>query len=686
MSLRTRLVCVAAAVAALFVSSCDPPHRGPAVLHPSPQGSATGRAIVEDAPPPRPEPGTIVPVTEDEPSVGDPLAPVTWVIWGDFECPFTGKLFARLDDFFGRYGAKNLRIVWRHDPLPSHESAYPLAMTAQALFRAGGSRAFWAFAQRVFQNQDSISPENVARWAGETGVTFSEFMAAADDPATAAKIAADVALGRQVGVRGTPASFINGTYISGAQADEKFEAVLSARLAEARTLVQEGTAPESVYAAAVQKNYTPPPPEPPPPPQDTTTVWKVAVGKSPVRGRATAPVTVVIFSDFQCPFCAKARKTIEKLTSHYGDKLRLVFKNNPLDFHPRAEPAATFAMEARKQGGDAKFWEAYDLLYDRQTNLTDAELVAYGESLGLRADAVQSAIEKHTHKKEIDADTDLAEDLQARGTPTFFINGRRVVGAQPFDFFQPIIDEEIARAEKLVAEGTPAAKVYDALQKSGREPPEPERIVVPAPTAANPWKGAKSGPGVVTVQIFSDFQCQFCKRAWSRLDPLIALFPGKVQIVFHNVPLSMHAEAEGAAQAAMEAFAQKGSAGFFGFAGLLFEDQSSKGLGTEGLLASATAMGLDVDKMRAALEEGTHAAEVKADKDLAKQLAVTGTPAFAVGDFFLSGAVSLRTLERAVTRALAKPKPPRPENIHGYKPPADKDTAGPPAAPRPSPD
>ena len=97
------------------------------------------------------------------------------------------------------------------------------------------------------------------------------------------------------------------------------------------------------------------------PDKDDLTVHRIEVGRSPVRGKATAPVTIVEFADFQCPFCGRVAPTIAEVVKIYGDKVRLVWKNNPLAFHPRAEPAAEFAMDARAQKGDAGFWAAHDL-------------------------------------------------------------------------------------------------------------------------------------------------------------------------------------------------------------------------------------------------------------------------------------------------------------------------------------
>ncbi len=640
-------------------ASCTPP--APAVVSPTltvaPEPS--GSAAVDPGPQaPSPDPGAVAPVTASDVVWGDPLAPVTWVIWGDYECSYTSKLFLRLDSFMSTYGPKQLRLVWRHYPVQSHEHAWDRAVAAEAVRRLGGARAFLSFSQKLLLHRDQVAPEDLERWAGETGVDTRAFKKAVAADTDAARVDEDIEQSKKLGVGGTPASFINGVFIDGLQPDDKLAAVIDAQLAVARDLVAGGLPPENVYAAVVEKNFdeTRPRPEPP-----DTTVWKVPLGKSPVHGKPTALVTMVMFSDFECPFCAKAHEKVEALEKLYGDRLRLVFKHNPLPFHTRAEPAAQLAIEARAQGGDAKFWEAYDLLFANRENLADEDLEKHAATLKLPWKKVSAAVTSHKHAAVIDADQVEAEDLHAWGTPHFFINGRRLVGNQPLDSFKVLIDEGLAKASALLAAGTPAAKIYETLQKDGHDPLPPDRILLPAPPGASPAKGAKAGPKVVTVQFFGDFECSFCKRAAPIMDDLVAAFPGKVRVVWRHLPLPMHKQAQIASEASVEAFSQKGDAGFWAFAKLLWEDQGA--LDKESLIKKAIAAGLDEGKMRSALDKGTHRATVQADADVAAGANLTGTPAFAVGDYFVAGAQSLARYKRAVKWALGPRVEPTPETI-----------------------
>src|SRR6185437_2221998 len=157
-------------------------------------------------------------------------------------------------------------------------------------------------------------------------------------------------------------------------------------------------------------------------------------------------------------------------------KVRLVFKNEPLPFHRRAEPAAEAALEVRAEKGDAGFWAVHDAMFVEPRDLSDEGLVKLATGAGAKADKVAAAIVKHSHKAEIEADEDLADDFQASGTPHFFVNGRRLIGAQPKARFAAIIDEELKKAQALVDAGTRPEGLYDALTKDGKGVPPPPRV------------------------------------------------------------------------------------------------------------------------------------------------------------------------------------------------------------------
>src|SRR5208282_406604 len=137
------------------------------------------------------------------------------------------------------------------------------------------------------------------------------------------------------------------------------------------------TPKDRIYVAMSKENKTNAPPskdDKPENKEDTTTVFKVPVGSSPAIGSSNALVTIVEFSDFQCPYCGRVEPTLKQIREKYADKVRLVWKNEPLPFHPRAEPAAEVAMEARAEKGDSGFWDLHDKLFASQPKLEDADL------------------------------------------------------------------------------------------------------------------------------------------------------------------------------------------------------------------------------------------------------------------------------------------------------------------------
>ena len=311
-------------------------------------------------------------------------------------------------------------------------------------------------------------------------------------------------------------------------------------------------------------------------PEDTKTVFKVPVGKSPVRGPAGAPVTIVEFADYQCPFCVRAEATLRELRADYGDKLRWVFKNEPLPFHNRAEPAAEAALEVRAEKGDAAFWSVHDSMLDGERDLSDEALVGLAVAAGARADKVQAAIAKHSHAAEIDVDRDAAEDLRGeRHAPLLHQRPppRRSAAQGALRGDHRRGDQEGAG---LVDAGTKPEAVYDALTKDGKGPPEPERVAVEALPAGDPARGPASAR--VTVHEFADFECPFCGRAEDTLKVVAKTYGDRVRFVWHDLPLPFHEHALPAATAAREAQKQKGDAAFWKLHDTLLADANRSSL------------------------------------------------------------------------------------------------------------
>ncbi|TMA14558.1 MAG: thioredoxin [Deltaproteobacteria bacterium] len=164
--------------------------------------------------------------------------------------------------------------------------------------------------------------------------------------------------------------------------------------------------------------------------------------KGPSRGPTNAPVTIVEFSDFQCPYCGREYPVIERLMKEYDGKLRLVFRHYPLDFHPFAQKAAEAGACAQDQG---KFWELHDKMFSNQGKLAVADLKGYAKTLGMDATKFDKCLDSGEKKALVDDDLKAGSAAGVNGTPAFFINGIFINGAQPYEHMKQAVDRELRK-------------------------------------------------------------------------------------------------------------------------------------------------------------------------------------------------------------------------------------------------
>ena len=163
--------------------------------------------------------------------------------------------------------------------------------------------------------------------------------------------------------------------------------------------------------------------------------------EGPARGPKDAKITIVEFSDFECPYCGAAHDTVEQVMTTYAGKVRLVYRQFPLSFHPHAAKAAEASLCAADQG---KFWEYHDVLFKNQKKLEAADLKAHASEVGLDGQKFGQCLDSGDKKKAVDADQQAGLAAGVGGTPAFFINGIFLNGAQPIDEFKKVIDAELA--------------------------------------------------------------------------------------------------------------------------------------------------------------------------------------------------------------------------------------------------
>jgi len=610
--------------AALLIAACGKSEEKPAA-QPVPEGQAGQGAgaptpgAAEAAKAPQAVEGGVATGAVAAAMEAAPNAVVEIIEFSDFQCPFCSRVGPTLKEIKTTYGDK-VKVTFLHQPLPFHPNARPAALAAEAARKQG---KFWEMHDKLFANQQALSPADFEKYAGEIGLNVEQFKKDVGDPTLGAIVAQHQAIANAVGATGTPAFFINGKNLRGAQPVEEFKKLIDEEVTAAAANKGEGYVKERLKTnnaalySFVYEGKAAPKVEAPKPQVDKT-VYKVSVDPAvdAIKGEPNALVTAVVFSEFQCPFCKKIEPTLQQLATDYAGKIRFVFKHSPLPFHKDAMPASNASLCAKEQG---KFWEMHDKLFENQQALDAPSLEKYATEVGVDGAKWKKCFDASTYNAQILADQELGGKVTARGTPNVFINGRKLTGAKPVEEFKTVIDEEMKRAEAVVAKGIAADKVYDELIKDGKVFEPLEEKVNAFKLDASPTKGKKDAK--IQIVEFSDFQCPFCSRVAAPLKDLEAKYGDKMSVTFKHFPLSFHKEAMPAAMASMCAHEQ---GKFWEYHDQLFANQ--KALATDNLKQYATTAGLDIAKYDACVASNKFQAQIDADMAEARDAQVRGTP------------------------------------------------------------
>ena len=352
---------------------------------------------------------------------GSDHASVTIVAYTDFLCPPCQGASRTLENIIKAY-PNEIQVIFKHYP----SAIRPEAMLAhEASIAAAAQGKFWPMHDKLFSHRGESTPEVFTRYATELGMNLDRFSEALEDHRYRTIITHDMMEARGLGVTRAPTLFVNGRKLVGPRSFATMKQIIDQELGITQT----------VRAVPDQ------PPAPPPLPA----VVEISLGQAPVRGTADAPITIVEYSDFQCPFCARAAPTMVKVMDAYPGKVRWAFKHFPLPIHPDAPLAHEVSLAAGDQG---KFWEMHDLIFGNQRKIKKNHLMDYAKKLGLDLDRIEKDLASEKYKSLVKSDFLEGQKLGVRATPTFFVNGRRVVGALPFETFKGIIDQELSQAEK----------------------------------------------------------------------------------------------------------------------------------------------------------------------------------------------------------------------------------------------
>jgi protein-disulfide isomerase len=395
---------------------------------------------------------------EGLPYRGEPDAPIVMVEYSDFQCPFCSRYFVQtepsVDESFVRNG--QVRVVFHDLPLVDLHPEAPAAHTASlCVAEQGSATRYWEMHAELFRSvwewAENADPLPVfARIAEQVGADMTAYQACMDTGEQAAIVEARVEVGMGRGVNGTPsfqfvrvddgASFL----LVGAQPYDQFESMVTAILAgETPSVAQEPETqaePQGIPFWATAEGLASNPDRP-----------GYTMAGDEVRGSEDAPLTIIEYSDFQCPFCKRHMdETQPTLDEKYVDtgQVRWVFKHFPLNIHPQA-PAAGVAAECAAEQG--QFWEMRTKLFEAPDSWSITEpnpiFVGYAEELGLDGTAFAACLDDPEMAARVDSD--LQDGVQfVQGTPTFIVlhgtEGSIIPGALPVDTFVSILDEQLA--------------------------------------------------------------------------------------------------------------------------------------------------------------------------------------------------------------------------------------------------
>ncbi len=578
---------------------------------------------------------------EGQPYRGRLDAPVKMEVFSDFQCPYCGQFSEETlpSLLANQVVAGDAVFIFYDFPLSSiHPYAEPAANAARCAGEAGAA-AYWAMHDRLFAAADTWTNEGAAdafrAFAAELGLDATAFGACLDEDRYADAIAANQELGLNRGVNSTPSFFINDQLIAGAYPLETFnqaiDAALSGESIEGETNAATAAAPQAPAVA---------------PTPATIVMDNIAAA----RGEATAGVTIVEYTDYQCPYCQRhAAETLPTIITEMIDagRVHYVIKDFPLDtIHPQARAGA---VAARCAGEQDAYWQMHDSLFTRQadwsgqtTALNDI-FTGLATELGLDGDAFASCLTSGRFDDLIQANQDEGFALGVNGTPAFFINGFPISGAQPYDLFQYAVG---------LAEAGTLADAYVQREQPTPTPSGP----VDVDTSNAVSIGAADAP-VVLVE-FTDFQCPYCSRHFAETYPqLVANYvdTGLVRYVFMDFPLtSIHPQAQLAAEAARCANDQ---AAYIEMHDMLFSRQdawSGRGDAASVFTGFAGELGLDEAAFSDCLLSGRHTEAVQIELAQGERLGVNGTPAFFLNGHFISGAQPYSVFQGAIDSLLAE--------------------------------
>ena len=345
--------------------------------------------------------------------------------YGDFECPFCGKAYPIIKKLQNEFGNK-IKFEFNHFPLSFHKNAQSSAEASECARDQG---KFTQFHDILFENQREFSRSMYLKWADDLNLDIDEFEDCIDDRDYKDDVEDDFKDGQKRGISGTPSFFINGQKLVGAQPYESFKTAI-------------------LRAMDGEEIIIPKPEEKPLPPEPTEVL--IGIDDDNVKGDYNAPITIIEFGDYQCPFCKRFfDDTLPQLMDEYIDEgiVRYVFRDYALAFHPQAKLSAIASECAGKQD---EFWNYHYTLFENQHDLNEENYLEWADDLNLDLNDFEECLNDDDMEDEVDEDMEDGTNAGNRGTPGFFIGlsesgnkmeAMQLKGAQPYAAFEEVIEE-----------------------------------------------------------------------------------------------------------------------------------------------------------------------------------------------------------------------------------------------------
>lgn len=380
---------------------------------------------------------------------GPDAAPVKVVMFSDFMCGFCGRIAPAFERLAQQFGDK-VQLVYRTFPLDMHPGA---EISAEAALAANEQGKFWEYHDILFDKMDRQSRNDLEGYARQLGLDIERFRRALDERTFRSEVELAKSLGRAMGVTGTPTLVINGQMVVGPNPGQL--ASMVDRALQGKPIVDGST-----QAAAPEGDQGARPPAPPPPLPSAAEAKQITLeGWMPAEGPANAPITIVSFCEYMCPFCKKVQPTLRMVREKFGDKVRIVYRN--LIIHgEKAEIPALAALAAHRQG---KFQAMHAVMFEHQGELSQGRgrIEELAQQAGLDLARFRADMDSPEVRAQLEADKAEGARIGARGTPSTFVNGRYMRGARPPSHFGKWLDELLGN------QGTTIPASLD--------PPEPSR-------------------------------------------------------------------------------------------------------------------------------------------------------------------------------------------------------------------